>query len=187
MSANNDINELQRLLLNLIRTGTITEVDTENWLCRVQTGELETNWLPWLTTRAGGAVTWWAPSVDEQVLLLAAGGDLSTAFVLPGLYSNDRPPPSTDEKSAVTVYPDGARFDYSPETGTLQVSGVKKTVFGSESIELNTKALTINAATTTIKGSVTQTGGQMSSNGVVVDGHNHGGVVKGGDWTKGIQ
>lgn len=185
MSANNDINELLRLLLNLIRTGTVTEVDTDNWLCRVQTGELETNWIRWLTTRAGDAVTWWAPSVGEQVLLLAIGGDLSTAFVLTGLYSNDRPPPSTDAKSAVTVHPDGARFEYSPETGTLQVSGVKKTVFDSESIEINTKALTINADATTINGDVTQSGGKMSSNGVVVDAHKHSGVQKGGDLSGG--
>ncbi|MBK4124469.1 phage baseplate assembly protein V [Enterobacter roggenkampii] len=187
MSAKNDINELLRLLLNIVRTGTITEVDTQNWLCRVQTGELETNWIPWLTTRAGDSVTWWAPSVDEQVLLLAVGGDLSAAFVLPGIYSNDKPPPSTDGKALVTVFPDAARFEYSPETGTLHVSGVKNTIFDSESIELNTNKFTVNAGKTEIKGAVEQSGGSMSSNGVVVDDHDHGGIQKGSDWTKGIQ
>lgn len=187
MSAKNDFNELLRLLLNVVRTGIITEVDTENWLCRVATGELVTNWIPWLTTRAGGAVTWWAPSVDEQVLLLSVGGDLSAAFVLPAIYSNDRPPPSTDEKAMVTDFPDGARFEYSPATGTLHVSGVKKTIYESESIEMNTDEFTLNAGKTVINGPVEQSGGSMSSNGVVVDGHDHGGVVKGGDWTKGIK
>lgn len=185
MSAKNDINELLRLLLNVIRTGTITEVDTQKWLCRVQTGELETNWIPWLTTRAGESVTWWAPSVDEQVLLLAVGGDLSAAFVLPGIYSNDKPPPSTDGKARVTVFPDGARFEYSPETGTLHVSGVKKTVYDSESIEMNTKEFTINADKMAINGPVEQTGGAMTSNGVVVHAHKHSGVTSGGSNTGG--
>lgn len=185
MSAKNDINELLRLLLNVIRTGTVTEVDTKNWLCRVATGELETNWIPWLTMRAGGAVTWWAPSVDEQVLLLSVGGDLSAAFVLPAIYSNDRPPPSTDEKAMVTVFPDKARFEYSPATGTLHVSGVKKTIFDSEGIELNTDKFTVNADKTVINGPVEQTGGNMSSNGVVVHTHRHSGVASGGSNTGG--
>jgi phage baseplate assembly protein V len=185
MSAKNDINELLRLLLNVIRTGTVTEVDTKNWLCRVATGELVTNWIPWLTTRAGGAVTWWAPSVDEQVLLLSVGGDLSAAFVLPAIYSNDRMPPSTDEKAMVMVFPDGARFEYSPTTGTLHVSGVKKTIYDSESIEMNTDEFTLNAGKTVIKGPVEQTGGSMSSNGVVVHTHKHSGVTSGGSNTGG--
>lgn len=35
---NTQLSELLRLLTNLIRIGTISEVDTENGLCRVQTG-----------------------------------------------------------------------------------------------------------------------------------------------------
>ncbi|UMT46983.1 hypothetical protein AOY90_15755 [Escherichia coli] len=42
------------------------------------------DWLQWLTHRAGRSRTWWAPSVGEQVLILAVGGELDTAFVLPG-------------------------------------------------------------------------------------------------------
>ncbi|MFQ6296002.1 phage baseplate assembly protein V [Escherichia coli] len=63
-----------RLITNLIRTGVVTEVDRENWLCRVKTGELETNWISWLTLRAGNARTWWRPSEGEQVVLLSLGG-----------------------------------------------------------------------------------------------------------------
>ncbi|CAM7789482.1 hypothetical protein ESCOMM206M_04135 [Escherichia coli] len=48
-----NLTEIMRLITNLIRTGVVTEVDRENWLCRVKTGELETNWISWLTLRAG--------------------------------------------------------------------------------------------------------------------------------------
>ena len=79
---NAQLTEIMRLITNLIRTGTVTEVDRENWLCRVKIGELETNWINWLTLRAGGARTWWCPSPDEQVVVLSMGGNLETAFAL---------------------------------------------------------------------------------------------------------
>ena len=70
---NAQLTEIMRLITNLIRTGTVTEVDRENWLCRVKVGELETNWINWLTLRAGGARTWWCASPDEQVVVLGMG------------------------------------------------------------------------------------------------------------------
>lgn len=70
-----NITEILRLLRNLIRTGVIVEVNTQSGRCRVQTGGVKTDWLQWLTLRAGSARTWWAPSVGEQVILLAVGGN----------------------------------------------------------------------------------------------------------------
>lgn len=164
--------EIMRLLLNLIRVGVVIDVDPDNWLCRVQTGELQTGWLNWLTTRAGRARTWWKPSQGEQVLLLAIGGELTTAFVLPAIFSNDNPPPSTSDDALVTVFPDGARFEYEPDSGRLLIDGVK-------SVVLNADTLTLNAAVT-INGTVTHQGGNLSSNGVVVHTHQHSGVQGGG-------
>lgn len=75
---NAQLTEIMRLITNLIRTGVVTEVDRENWLCRVKTGDLETNWINWLTLRAGNARTWWRPSEGEQVVLLSLGGNLES-------------------------------------------------------------------------------------------------------------
>lgn len=50
---NAQLTEIMRLITNLIRTGIVTEVDRDGWLCRVKTGDLETNWINWLTYRAG--------------------------------------------------------------------------------------------------------------------------------------
>ena len=74
---NAQLTEIMRLITNLIRTGVVTEVDRTNWLCRVKTGDLETNWINWLTLRAGNARTWWKPSEGEQVVLLSLGGNCS--------------------------------------------------------------------------------------------------------------
>ncbi|EKY3119556.1 phage baseplate assembly protein V [Cronobacter turicensis] len=178
--------ELYRLLLNLIRNGVVIEVDSENWLCRVQTGELQTTWLNWLTMRAGRSKTWWRPSVGEQVVLLSIGGDLTTAFVLPAIYSKDNPPPSMSEDAQVTSFPDGGWIEYEPETGRYLVKAGANIVFEApESIQLKTSEFVIDADRTRINsevvmnGDVTQSGGSMSSNGVVVHTHKHSGVERG--------
>ncbi|VEA71975.1 Phage P2 baseplate assembly protein gpV [Serratia rubidaea] len=79
--------DIQRLVRNLIRIGTVSELDLERGRCRVTTGGNHTDWLNWLTSRAGSARSWWAPSLGEQVLVLSLGGELDTAFVLPGIFS----------------------------------------------------------------------------------------------------
>lgn len=38
-----------------------------------------------------------------------------------------------------------------------------------------------------MSGNIEHSGGQFSSNGVVVDKHNHGGVQRGGSWTEGVK
>ncbi|TBL48945.1 phage baseplate assembly protein V [Obesumbacterium proteus] len=183
---NTHLTELLRLLRNMIRTGCIIEVDADKWLCRVATGENQTGWIPWLTMRAGAARTWWKPSIGEQVLLLAIGGELTTAFALPAIYSDEKPPPSQSENALVVTFPDGARFEYEPESGHLSISGIKSMdVTAADSMALTTKKLTIQASETVIKGKVTQTGGDMSSNGVVVHTHVHSGVKSGGSNTGG--
>ncbi|VEB71149.1 Phage P2 baseplate assembly protein gpV [Providencia rustigianii] len=44
--------DIHRLIRNLIRIGVVTAVDAKKG-CRVQIGDLETDWLNWLTLRAG--------------------------------------------------------------------------------------------------------------------------------------
>lgn len=80
------LQDIARAIRNLIRTGIVTDVDLVEGLCCVQTGGMQTTWLNWLTSRAGRSRVWWAPSVGEQLLILAIGGEIDTAFVLPGIF-----------------------------------------------------------------------------------------------------
>ncbi|KKA55740.1 phage baseplate assembly protein V [Enterobacter roggenkampii] len=213
MNTLSTIQELARAIRNLIRSGVVTEVDTVQGLCRVQSGGIQTTWLNWLTTRAGRSRTWWAPSVGEQVLLLAIGGELDTAFVLPGIFSDDNPAPSASADAWHVAFPDGAVIEYEPETGALTVSGIKTAdVTASESITATVPLVLVKASTSitldtpevictnklttatlevkkggTMKGNIEHSGGKLTSNGVQVDDHDHGNVQSGGSWTKGIQ
>ena len=186
------LTEIMRLITNLIRTGTVSEVDPVNWLCRVKTGDLETNWINWLTLRAGSTRTWWKPTVGEQVLLLSLGGNLETAFALPAIYSDAFPPPDYSENGSTTQFSDGGFFQYEPATGQLLIKNIKSVrIEAADGIQLLTEAFGVEASKTTlnsetaINGAVTQGGGDMSSNGVVVHTHKHGGVKTGTDTSGG--
>lgn len=209
----NSLQEIARAIRNLIRTGIVTDVDHDEGLCRIQTGGIETTWLNWLTCRAGRSRVWWAPSVGEQVLLLAVGGELDTAFVLPGIFSDDHPAPSASSDAFHVSFPDGAVFEYEPEIGALTVSGIKTAdVTASDSITATVPVVLVKASTritldtpevvctnklTTgtlevkqggkMTGNIEHTGGKLTSNGVQVDAHDHGGVERGGSWTEGIK
>jgi len=213
MNTLSTIQELARAIRNLIRSGVVTEVDTVQGLCRVQSGGIQTTWLNWLTTRAGRSRTWWAPSVGEQVLLLAIGGELDTAFVLPGIYSADNPSPSASADAWLVEFPDGAVMSYEPETGALTVTGIKTAdVTASDSVAVSVPVVLIKAETrvtldtpevvctnklTTgtlevkqggkMSGNIEHSGGAFTSNGVQVDKHGHGGIRRGDEWTEGTQ
>ncbi|WP_395280167.1 phage baseplate assembly protein V [Enterobacter cloacae] len=208
-----ELNDILRIVRNLIRAGIISEVDAEKGLCRVQTGGIETTWLNWLTCRAGRSRVWWAPSVGEQVLMLAIGGELDTAFVLPGIFSDDHPAPSASPDALHVSFPDGAVIEYEPENGALTVSGIKTAdVTASDSITATVPVVLVKAETritldtpevvctnklTTgmlevqkggkMSGNIEHTGGAFTSNGVQVDDHDHGGVERGGSWTEGTK
>lgn len=110
----------------------------------------------------------WGTSVDEQMLLLAIGDELDTAFLLLDIFSDDNSAPSSLADAFHVTFPDGAvkasiRITLDT-TGTLEVHKGRK-----------------------MTGNIKHTGGALFSNGVQVDDHAHGNVQSGGSWTKGTQ
>ncbi|QKL50910.1 phage baseplate assembly protein V [Ralstonia solanacearum] len=121
-----DTAELARLLENVIRLGTVAEIDyVATPRVRVKTGGLLTTWRPWAERRAGATRTWCPPTIGEQVLLLCPSGDPSNAIVLCGISTDDNDVPSHNPAETVTQYPDGALVRYNHATGVLSVLGVQ--------------------------------------------------------------
>ncbi|WP_272519804.1 phage baseplate assembly protein V [Providencia sp. PROV223] len=204
--------EIRRLIKNLIRIGIVTDVNAKKG-CRVQIGSLETDWLNWITLRAGRTRTMNAPSVGEQVLILALGGELTTAFVLTGIFSNEHAEPTSSLTADHRTYSDGAIIEYEPATGALIATGIKTaTIDASEQINATTNVVIVNASkqinltTPTVicsenltcatlnvteggemTGDIVHKNGTFSSNGIVLDDHDHGGVERGGSRTDGPQ
>lgn len=188
--------ELIRLLENILRVGVVIAVDEESWRVRVQSGELQTDWLRWNTTRAGAFSIWVPPSVGEQVWLGCIGGNPETAVIIGSLYSSDNPAPGSSLKEIVLTAPDGASFRYDAEASALEAQGMKTAhIKASASVTLETpivectdhlKARTFELSEGgTMKGDVTHSGGSLSSNGVTLHLHVHGGVQGGSSNTGG--
>ncbi|AZN38051.1 phage baseplate assembly protein V [Iodobacter ciconiae] len=220
--------EHSRILESMIRNGTVAEVDLLPLqpLCRVQSGELLTDWLPWFTARAGKVRIWSPPSIGEQVILFNPSGEVGAGLVLPALFSDAFPPPSHDAAVTCVAFPDGALIRYNHASGALSATGIKTaliqasvkitaqcpeteatgnlTVGGNLSVKGNStfkgKADVMGAFSyaagmsgkggagggeTTITGPITQSGGAITSNGVVLHTHSHGGVQVGGSSTGG--
>ena len=132
--------------------------------------------------------------MGEQVLILSVGGELDTAFVLPGIYSGDNPAPSASADALHIRFPDGAVIEYEPETSALTVSGIKTaSVTASDSVTATVPVVTVKASTRvtldtpevvctnklttgtlevqkggTMRGNIEHTGGELSSNGKVL-------------------
>ncbi len=175
--------ELLRLIHNLVRLGTIANVDHARARVRVATGEITTAWLPWLEERAGTTRTWNPPTVGEQVVVFAPGGDMASAVVLAGLYRTQHPAPSDSADVWHAVMPDGAVIEYDHAASHLQATlPGSATLDAQGDVTVTTPAaLTATAgggatlnADTVINGTLAINGGSVTHNGTDIgDSHQH--------------
>ena len=119
-----DTARLNYQVSNLIHRGLVVSVDLQNALATVQVGEVQTAALPWLTTRAGGDITWWAPEAGEHVAILCPGGSLSQGVIIGSLYCGANPAPSNSADQNVTKYSDGTTITYDRAAHALTVQAV---------------------------------------------------------------
>ena len=98
------------------------------------------------------------------MLLLAIGGELDTAFVLPDIFLDDHPASSVSSDTIHIAFPDGAVIEYEPENGALTVSGIKTAdVTVSDSITATVPVVLVKASTrTTLDTPEVKKGGKMT-------------------------
>lgn len=151
-----DIAELSRRLENMIRFGTVAEVDHAARRVRVQSGDLLTDWLKWRVDRAGDTSTWDPPTIGEQVMILSPSGEIGNGIVMQSIYSDAHNAPDSSPDTHVIDYPDGARISYNHASGALEATGITTAlVEASESITARAGTMvTIDAPDTTITGNL---------------------------------
>lgn len=178
--------DLARRIESLIRLGILAEIDHGAARCRVHTGQLTTDWLPWLALRAGATTHWSPPTVGEQCVLLSPSGETAAGFVLIGLYSDANPAPSSNPNQHVHSFPDGARIVYDHALGALSATGIKTALVDAsdsitakagkaillqagDNITLRAQSITLDAPQTTATGNslvqklLSYLGGMMGS------------------------
>jgi len=172
-------------LNNLFRLGTVTEVDLAAARCRVQAGEMHTDFLPWVSAAAGNVSIWCPPCAGEQVGLLCGDGDPGNGIVLRGLYSDAYPAPHDSATVTLIQFSDGAVIHYDSAQHLLSAllpSGGKATITADGGLTIN-GPVTINGATTinddlTVSGKATASA-DVIGGGISLKGHKHSAVQPG--------
>lgn len=129
------LQDLRTRLTNIVRTGVITEVDRGK--VRVQTGGIITKYLPYVTQRAGDCITWWKPSVGEQVMILSPCGNINNGIVINSIYTAIQEPPEDFDKKHQTRYDDGTIITYDYENKKLQIESEAEITIKSSKISID--------------------------------------------------
>lgn len=162
--------ELNRQIENLIRFGTIAEVDHQQRRARVQSGKILTDWLPWVAFRAGTTKIWSSVNVGEQCLILAANGELTTAVILSAIFSLAHDTPSHSPDEHVIEFADGAKILYNQASSALNVTGIKTAhIVASESVTAETPKV-ICTQDVEIGGNLLVKGGMTTNGSVTIQG-----------------
>lgn len=166
--------DTDRRLANLVQIGRVSDVDTARGLAVVDMDGPATDWIPWVTLRAGGDRTWWCPEVGEQVLVVAPSGELASAVIVGALYQDAHPEPADSDDVHRTVYKDGTvveydraahqyKIDVSASSGSVVVICKTATVQASEKVDVDTPNANFSG-NVTIEKTLTYKGGMQGSN-----------------------
>jgi len=120
MTTIRNIGEVERTRGQMLRVGTVVEVDKDNCLFRVLIEDKETRPIPLLNQRGGEDRVWWIPVEDEQVMIFCPDGDPSNGVILGGVYRDKYPQPRDWEEHA-RVYRDTSVVQYNPHTGVFHI------------------------------------------------------------------
>ncbi len=146
------LSEIDRRVANIVRFGTIASLDETNALVTVSIDdETETFTLPWVTPRAGGDVSWWAPEVGEQVVILSPSGELANGVVLPSIFQDAHPQNANSKDVHRTTYGDGTVVEYDRAAHALKIdtsasNGNVTINTGSGNVAVNCQAANVKAS-----------------------------------------
>ncbi|MGL9762094.1 MAG: phage baseplate assembly protein V [Wolbachia sp.] len=141
------ISELQRKLANIVRIGVVKEIDYEKAKVRVKVGEFLTDWLPWITSKAGKDRDWCPPDIDEQVMIFSPLGELSLGVALSGIYQEKYPALENKKEINSVKFQDGTKFTYDKEKHHLEIEVADKITLkaGGSSIEMTKSEISLKA------------------------------------------
>lgn len=172
--------ELQRLLQNLLKWGTVAAVRAKPLAVRMQCGDNTTDWLTPAGLAAGAVFSAYRmPEVGEQGLVLGVGGDLGQGVALLGIYSDAMPQPS-DGPPHIKLNKAGTHF-VRYEAGKLLITiGPARITLAQDSITLQVGG----AHFTMEEGGITtniniETLADVIASGISLNSHPHGGVTPG--------
>jgi phage baseplate assembly protein V len=172
-----------RRLESIVRFGTVVDVDLTSKppMARAKSGGLTTDWLKWITPRAGKVREWSPPSDGEECVILSPSGETGAGAILTGLFNDGHEAPESDGNVTARHWGDGAveRYDQGthaylldvPAGGsiTLKIGG-SSLVMTESAITLKSDAVTIIAPPITLQGNTVILGSLAGQPGAGGDG-----------------
>jgi phage baseplate assembly protein V len=143
--------EFIRRLNNIVRFGTVAEVDYKKAGVKVKIGKITTTWIPCVTT-AGAIKLWNPPVVGEQVCVVAQGGDLSLAVAIPSIFQSKFNAPSDDEKVVKLELSSKSSIEFNKENDEILIkAGDSEATFSNDKISFSVGASEIEITPEKIK------------------------------------
>ena len=106
------IESLNRKIQHMVVHGVVSAVDLTACKAKVRYGENEvTGWLPWQPIKTGQAVIWWPLEVGEAVTVISPGL-LNRGIILPSVYYEKNPAPSSDENKFIVRFKNGNKIEH---------------------------------------------------------------------------
>lgn len=168
--------DLDRRVANIIRYGVIIELDEthdDGPRAKVDLGDDITDWLPWLTLRAGADKDWYAPEPGEQVIVLSPSGEIAQGCILTGIFSDANASNGNRKTLRRTTYADGTVIEYDRAAHKLTVDASASNGFvvvnvGSGNVTVNCNHATVNATTdVTLNTPLTHCTGMLTVDGLL--------------------
>lgn len=189
MLGNQQAADMESVVSNLFRVGTVDVINESACTARVvfeDRDNMQSYDLRVIVKNTIKNKDYWMPDIGEQVLCLFLPTGLESGFIIGSYYTDDTARPASTGDKRVTVFDDGTKIEYDRSSGTLiadlggsKIEATKDHILlqvGGNGIEITESGLSMI-------GAVSQTGGDITSNGVSLQHHTHGGVQSGGSNT----
>lgn len=149
--------EIERRMQNLLRLGTIAEIDNAQHLVRVKTGDILTQWLEYPADIGNNYHRWRPVRIGQQVLIACISGEINNALIVSMLYDNANPPPNTSASQDVIAFDDGTTLTYDSAESRLTAAcvGDVDVTSGGKINATAATSITLDAPQTTITGRCT--------------------------------
>ena len=149
-----EVAELDRRVANMVRFATVIALDPARRRVKVEDGDWQSGWLPWLERRAHDEASWSPPKPAERVVVMSPHGDVDQAVVMTGLPCDDYPPPSAEPTQAMHRLADGAFLRHDAASGAmvlkLAAAGSLRIEVGDSVLEFDTDGLRISTSSAAI-------------------------------------
>ena len=174
--------EQERKSRGLIRLGVISEANYKGSVrYRVQDGDIETDWLYPMMTRAAGDVSEWFYEVGEQVVFLHESGGDGIGVIMGAIAQDSYETYVEDPKVKRVTFANGNYAEHNRETGslTIQASGdifIKKgnVIVEDGSVVVKQGSVTVEKGDVTVaEGDINVPKGDVVASGVSLTKHVH--------------